>query len=110
MINIEEFKKDLKNLQELQEHADRMQQVMENTARDFTKKWKDTIFFDQKENREYELYHASGWQHNFHFDIYKIHKKQKHKITRENEYITLDEFSELTPTGETIKDRQNEMD
>ena len=104
-INIEHFKRDLKNLQELQEHADRMQQVIENVARDFTKKWQDTIFFNQKENREYKLYHASGWNHNFKFNMYKIHKKQKHKVIQENEYINLEDFSELIPTGETINDR-----
>lgn len=108
MINIEQFKKDLKNLQELQEHADRMQQVMENTARGFTRKWQDTIFFDKKENKEYKLYHVNGWDHEYSFDMYKIHKKQKHKVTQENIYINLDDFSELTPTGETMKDRQNE--
>ena len=110
MINTEEFKKDLKNLQELQEHADRMQQVMENTARDFIMKWKDTIFFSKKENREYSLYHTDGWNHCFKFNMYKIHKKQKHRVIQENEYINLDEFAELITTGETIKDRQNEMD
>lgn len=106
MIDITEFKKDLKNLQELERHADRMQQVMTETARNFSEKWRNTILANESKNIEFNLYLLTGWNHHFYFDLKVMHKRQRHKITQASAYISIDEFEKLTPTGETLEDRQ----
>lgn len=105
MFNKDEFIKDLNGLKQVQKQADELQKIFEWAAEEFTKKYQGAVFKDDKENREYAIYHVQGWNHSFSFDLNGVHSKNKAKIIQKGKYIYLYEFEKMLPTGEFLSDR-----
>ena len=105
MFNKDEFIKDLNGLKQVQKQADELQKIFEWAAEEFTKKYQGAVFKDDKENREYAIYHVQGWGHSFDFELNGVHKKKKNQVTQIGKYIGLNDFEKLIPVGENLEDR-----
>ncbi len=98
------FDADKEHLKSLDCKAVSLQEKFCRLADEFNKKYKGCIFKDEDKKEEWVFYHCDPWNHNFYFELTRISKKNPNLTTKENKYISLNEFSLLKYTGRKIKE------
>lgn len=86
------FIEEITNLVTLNSDADLLQAKYERASEAFREKFKNYIFNYPGQADEWALTQVSGWGFRFYFTLRRINKKNPNKLTKDEKYISFNEF------------------
>lgn len=104
-----DFQNEITNLLTLNSDADLLQAKFRKAAEDFKEKFKNYIFNYPGETEEWVLTQVSGWSFRLYFTLMRINRKCPDKLTKDEKYISFDEFRLLEFKNKKLENKRKEV-